>query len=71
MDKNKCPILNFKNTLTDKKFCLDNEKLSSQFKRYILFLLCYFFLKKLKNIFFVYLNGNFRKHNSAKFSDKI
>ena len=43
MDKNKCPILNFKNTLTDKKFCLDNEKLSSQFKRYILFLLCYFF----------------------------
>jgi hypothetical protein len=34
--QNKCPKIDFKNTLTEKKFCLDNENLSSQIKRYIL-----------------------------------
>ena len=33
MDKNKCPIFENKNTLTDKKFCLDILILSSQIKR--------------------------------------
>jgi len=32
MDKNKCPILNFENSLIEKFFCLDRKILWSHFK---------------------------------------
>jgi len=45
MDKNKCPKKYFKNTLTEKKFCLGILFLSSQFKPSIYLFIMIFFLK--------------------------
>ncbi len=58
MDKNKCPKKICKNTLTDKKFCLDKKILSSQFKRENKYFMMINFYKKLKDIFFRKYNGN-------------
>jgi hypothetical protein len=47
-----------KNTLTEKFFCLDNEKLSSQIKPENFYFVMIKFLKKCENIFSKYINGN-------------
>ncbi len=57
MDKNKCPKKICKNTLTDKKFCLDKKISSSQFKRENKYFMMIKFCKKLKDIFFRNING--------------
>ena len=48
MDKNKCPNFENKNTLTEKKICLDKIFLSSQIKPFFLFFIMIFFEKNLK-----------------------
>ena len=51
MDKKNVQNDFVKNTLTDKKFCLDKKNLSSQIKRNILFFVMIFFFIKFNNIF--------------------
>ena len=66
MDKNKCPKKYFKNTLTDKKICLDKKISSSQFKRENKYFMMIKFCKKLKDIFFRKYNGNRGNYFYAK-----
>ena len=61
MDKKNVQNREVKNVLTDEKFCLDIEKLWSQIKPKKIFCDDIFFEKKLKNIFSMEINGNFRK----------